>query len=193
MTYICNMKTTIKKSELEKIYNIACKDWKNKIVDYTKRNPFGDTIDFKESEIKEMLSAATQEQLPTVKEVFEVTSSFESIKTVEDAIKYLGEKDEEVKTLESLRNAKIPRHIVAEQELVVIVKAVNDGWVADYANHNQYKFYPWWYLGKDFRLYYVDFYYSHSVCSARLVLESIEKAEYVSSQFKHLYKEYLNN
>ena len=49
------MKTTIKKSELEKIHNIACSDWKKRIVDYTKRNPFGDEIEFTEKEIKEII------------------------------------------------------------------------------------------------------------------------------------------
>ena len=187
------MKTKIKKSELEKIHNIACNDWKKKIIDYTKRNPFGDEIEFTEKEIKEMLSASTADQLPTVKEVFEVVESYENIKTLDDAIKHLGEKDEEVKALRVLQSVKLTRYIIAEQELVVIIKALNDGWVADYDKHNQYKYYPWWYLGKNFRLYCVLYFSSYSCCSSRLVLESREKAEYVSSQFKNLYKEYLNN
>lgn len=187
------MKTKIKKSELEKIHNIACSDWKKRIVDYAKRNPFGDEIEFTEKEIKEMLSASTADQLPTVKEVFEVVESYGNTKTLDDAIKQLGEKDGEVKALRVLQSVKLPRHILAEQELVVIIKAINDGWIANYDDHNQYKYYPWWYLGKNFRLNYVGCDYSNSDCSARLVLESREKAEYVSSQFKELYKEYLNN
>ena len=186
------MKTKITRIELKRIFDISCQEWKSKIVEYTKRNPFGDTIEFTEKEVKEMISASTEKQLPTVKEIFNVVNSWENIKSVEDAIKILGEKDEEVSLLRDIQHVSLPRHILAEQELVVIIKAVNEGWEADFDNHNQPKYFPWWYLGKNFSLRCVDFSYSRSYVPRRLCLETREKGEYMSSEFKNLYKEYLN-
>ena len=186
------MKTTITKTELKRIHDIACETWRNKIVEYTKRNPFGDTIDFSEKEIQEMVSASTAEQLPIVKEIFNIVNNWESIKTIEDAIKILGEKDEEVSLLKDMQHVSLPQHIIAEQELVVIIKAVNSGWTPDFSNRNEYKYFPWWYLGKNFSLSSVDCYDSHSSVPRRLCLETREKAEYVSKQFKNLYEQYLN-
>ena len=184
------MKTTITKTELKRIHDIACETWRNKIVEYTERNPFGDTIDFSEKEIQEMVSASTVKQLPIVKEIFNIINNWESIKTVEDAIKILGEKDEEVSLLKDMQRVSLPRHIIAEQELVVIIKAVNSGWEADFDN-NQYKYFPWWYLGKSFSLSRVFFCLSSGI-PRRLCLETREKAEYMSEQFKNLYEQYLN-
>ena len=186
------MKTTITKTELKRIHDIACDTWKSKIVEYAKRNPFGDTIEFTEKEVKEMISASTEKQSPTVKEIFNVINYWENIKSVEDAIKILGEKDEEVSLLRNMQNVSLPRHILAEQELVVIIKAVNEGWEADFDNYNQCKYFPWWYLGKNFSLCCVSCCHSASAVPRRLCLETIEKAEYVSSEFKNIYEKYLN-
>jgi len=100
------MKTKITKTDLKKIYDIACKDWKTKIEKYTLRNPFGEEIEFTEKEIQEMLSASTVEQLPTVKTIFEVVETHEKLKTVEDCINKLSEKDEEVIQLRKLESIK---------------------------------------------------------------------------------------
>lgn len=186
------MKTKITRVELKRIYDIACQSWQPKIEKYAQRNPFGDEIEFSEKEIKEMISACTSEQLPIVKEIFNVTNIWENIKSVNDAIKYLGDSDEEVKILKQLQECSLPRHIIAEQELVVVIKAVNDKWVADYNNYSQCKYYSWWYLGEDFRLLVVICGYSSSSVSSRLVLETREKAEYLSREFKNLYKDYMN-
>ena len=64
------MKTTITKTELKRIHDIACDAWKSKIIEYTKRNPFGDTIEFTEKEVKEMISASTKKTTPDCKRNF---------------------------------------------------------------------------------------------------------------------------
>ena len=100
------MKTKITKTDLKKIYDIACEDWKTKIEKYTLRNPFGEEIEFTEKEIQEMLSASTVEQLTIVKTIFEVVKTHEKLKTVEDCINKLSEKDEEVIQLRKLESIK---------------------------------------------------------------------------------------
>jgi hypothetical protein len=65
------MNKTIKKSDLKKIYDVACLTWQKKIeTEYATRNPWGDTIEFTQSEIDEMFKAADSPQTKILEEVF---------------------------------------------------------------------------------------------------------------------------
>lgn len=187
------MKLTIKREDLKRIHRVACSDWKTKIENFANRSPFDGEITFKESEIKAMLTACNQEQLPIVKEVFEVVDTFERIKTLEDAVIYLGESDEEVVTLRLLQSVVgLARHVIAEQELVVVIKALNEKHTFDWSNSNEYKYYNWFYLdGGKFRFYCSGYRDTDSCCSSRLCFKSNELSLYASKQFENLYKEYL--
>lgn len=187
------MKTTIKKSELKKIHDVACTDWKSKIEKYAQKNPFEDELTFSEKQIQEMINASNTEQLKVVKAVFDVKDISDSISSVEDACKYLGESDEEVTQLRLLQSLKgIARYIVAEQELVVITKALNEKVEPDWNDSSVYKYYNWWYLGDNFRLCSVNYRDSSSFCSARLCYTTREKAEYSAKKFQSIWKDYLN-
>jgi hypothetical protein len=62
--------TTVKKSELEQIHNVACSTWKSKIAELTLRNPFGELIELTQTEVDEMFDAATASQLPVLYKIF---------------------------------------------------------------------------------------------------------------------------
>lgn len=187
------MKTIIAKTELKRIYDIACDGWRKKIKEYASKDPFSDSIEFAENQIQEMVKASTKEQLPIVKEIFEIEDVLSKIKTLQDAINYLGEGDGEVKTLKQLNGCSLPRHIIAEQELVVITRALNEKYELDWDTQNEYKYYSWWYLGKNFRLSHVGYcVFSVSICSARLCFREESLALYASEQFKDIYKDYMN-
>ena len=187
------MKTTITKTELKKIYEVACKDWKSKIEKYALRNAFGEDIEFSEKEIQGMVSASDENQLKVVKEVFNIVKSFEKIDSLEEACKYLGESDDEVKQLRILEKVVgLAKHVVVEQELVVITKALNEKQTLDWDNHNEYKYFLWWYSGKNFRLNDCGWYYSVPSVPARLCFKSREIAMHASKKFKNKYEEYMN-
>lgn len=187
------MKTTITRVQLKEIHDIACDGWKPKIEKYAGRNPFGDTIEFSAKEIEEMIKASTADQLPTVKRIFDVVETFENIKTVEDACKHLGEIDNEVRQLRLLQNVPdLSRRTLAGQELIVIAKALNDGTELDWDNSNEYKYIPWWYLGKDFRLDAVDDDFRGSFSCAPLYYKSNELAQYSADAFKETWRDYIN-
>jgi hypothetical protein len=73
--------------------------------------------------------------------------------------------------------------------LAVICEAVNDGWKADYSNHNQRKNFPWGWVSSS-GLGFSDSRYGcgHAVAGVGfpLVLETPEKAKYVFDQFPDL-------
>ena len=188
------MKTTITRVELKEIYKIACPTWQSKIENYAKENPFSDTIEFSEKQIEGMIKASTVEQLPIVKKIFDIVDIFESIKTLEDACKQLGEIDNEVKQLRLLQNVpNLERKTLAGQELTVITKALNNKEVLDWNNSDECKYMSWWYLGDNFRLRGVGCCGSGSNVPARLYSVSREIAQYSADSFKEIWKDYINN
>lgn len=64
------MNKTIKKSDLKKIYDVACSTWQGKIEKLANRNAFGDTVELTQSEIDEMFKAADSSQTRVLEEVF---------------------------------------------------------------------------------------------------------------------------
>lgn len=122
----------------------------------------------------------------------------ERVKSIDDAINELGETDVEVAELRKLENANITSHILYKQQAVVITKALNEGWIADYTNIDQTKYEP--------RFYYYSSYYSsaggfvcndygywHSVTGvgSRLCFHSSELAKYFGTQFIDIHRKYL--
>ena len=187
------MKTEIKRSELQKIWEISCDTWKPKLAKYAQEDPFSETIKFTEKQINEMIQACDAKQLPVVKEVFDVRDNWEDIKTVEDACKHLGEVDNEVRQLRLLQNIpNLDRKVTSCQELTVISKALNNGTELDWDNHNEYKYFPWWYLGKNYRLYSMIYSSDNSSVPARLCVKSSEIGNYSATQFKDIWKDYMN-
>ena len=187
------MKTIIKKSELKSIYDIACPTWKPVIEKYAQRNPFDIEVEFSEQEIHQMIGACTKEQLPIVKSIFEVVETHKELKTIKDCINKLTEEDEEIIQLRKLESIKdLSEHILNNQIAVVIIKALNDGWIPDWNDSNQYKYYPWFCLGENFRFNYYDSFYTYSFVSSRLCLKSRELAIYAGQQFGETYKKFMN-
>lgn len=187
------MKTEITRTQLKEIYEIACKNWKSKISAYGAKDPFSEIIKFSEKEIQEMVNASTDEQLPIVKNIFEIKDIMTEIGSIDDAINRLGENDEEVIQLRKLESIKgLSEAILNEQMAVVIVKALNDGWVADWDNHNEFKYFPWFYLGKNFRFGAYHSWYSLSSLPSRLCLKDKKLAIYAGQTFTEIYKKFMN-
>jgi hypothetical protein len=61
---------TIKRSDLQKIHNIACSTWKNRIEQYALRTPFNDIIELNDVEVDAMFNAADNSQTKVLIEVF---------------------------------------------------------------------------------------------------------------------------
>ena len=61
---------SISRSEFKKIYDIACTGWKDQLSTWANDHTFKDKLEFTHGQIKLMLEASTERQLPIVKEVF---------------------------------------------------------------------------------------------------------------------------
>lgn len=87
------------------------------------------------------------------------------------------------------------RAYIAFHKLVVITRALNEGWRPDWSNTDQPKWFNWWYTNGNAGL---AFAYSLDVPSdarayfgSRLCFKSEALADYAAETFKGLYEEYL--
>lgn len=79
---------------------------------------------------------------------------------------------------------------------MIIFKAINQGWVPDWGNTSEYKYYPWFWVapsGAGFSL--STHYYSNTSTDvgSRLCTNTSEKAQYIAKQFEAEYQEYFLN
>jgi hypothetical protein len=117
---------------------------------------------------------------------------YRSIKTFEDACERTGMKSNELPDVTNI-SEEFQKCILAGYKLMIIFKAINNGWKPDWGKPNQWKYYPW------FSVLSSGFGFSGSHCSfdsafadvgSRLCTDTSEKALYIASQFESLYKDY---
>lgn len=146
-----------------------------KINKETARKLYGSVPDFFREQLEEAFG----------KEAFR-KKDFRDIKTFEDALE-LTEGD-----LTGIRNDENP-DVIAYKKLKIIVAAINQGWVPNWNNTDQKKWFPWFNLSSGFgfsRTYY-GYDCTFTYVGSRLCFESREKAEYTGTQFQELYKDFL--
>ena len=68
---------------------------------------------------------------------------YKKIKTFEDACEKLGIDPTKLPEL-TLLSDEFVKPIVAYYKLLIIYKAINNGWKPDWSNWDQYKYYPWY-------------------------------------------------
>lgn len=79
----------------------------------------------------------------------------------------------------------------ARHKIATGVEAISEGWLADFENENQRKFYNWMYnKNNGLRLYGYYSYYD-SGTGADLCLETSEKRDHIGEVFKSEYAQYL--
>jgi hypothetical protein len=107
----------------------------------------------KEKEIQRIIASNTaQEASKIILNMFQQKTDSEiiEINSLEDAIKYIGEKDEDVIDYHKTVTAGIAGHCLRYIELVIIIKAVNkfaNGgklWIPDWDNAKEGKWWLWW-------------------------------------------------
>lgn len=149
----------------------------------------------------------------------------ERVKTLEDAISVLGGNHPYVRHLtlyeqEFHGNEEFMADLLAYYQLRIICAALNEGWTPDWADTDEYKYYPWFtiYTAEEIEemdeeqksrvvgrannyanayggLVYSIAYYVSSVSftfsGSRLAFKSRELAEYAGKQFGEIYADFL--
>ena len=117
---------------------------------------------------------------------------FKTIKTFEDACTKLALDPTQLPDV-SMIPEEFRKPIINAYKLMIIYKAINDGWVPDWNNRDQYKYFPWYGVlssGFGFSTSSYDYARANTVVGSRLCTDTSEKAMYVAEQFKAEYQEY---
>jgi hypothetical protein len=82
---------------------------------------------------------------------------------------------------------------IAYKKLKIVIKAINGGWVADWTDSDQIKWFPWFSSSSGFSFLNAlsTSVAAHALVGSHLCLESKEKAKYAGMQFFDLYKRFL--
>jgi hypothetical protein len=120
---------------------------------------------------------------------------FRTIRTFEDACKKERINPEQLPELSSIPEG-FRKPLLALYKLLIIYKAINNGWIPDWNDHDQYKYYPWFEVlssgfGFSFSYYLCD--NSTTDVGSRLCTDTSEKAMYIAEQFEVEYKDYFLN
>ena len=112
---------------------------------------------------------------------------FTDIKTFEDACSELDVNPQAVYYKDGTPDE------IAYKKLKIIIQAINQGWIPDWNNTNQKKWWPWFVLSSGFGFSISDFSYgsTYTAVGSRLCFESKEKSDYAATQFSELYKAFL--
>ncbi len=117
------------------------------------------------------------------------------IKTIEDACLEVGAHQEDIDlNIQEDSFGDRTTAIRAIAKLMIVAKALNEGWEPDWNNPNQYKWYPWFeHTGSGFRFLgscYVSA-LTFSSGGSRLCFKDKKLAEYAGKQFIDLYNQSL--
>lgn len=119
----------------------------------------------------------------------------ERIKTIDDVLSALGEYDQDVKAYRKLVEVfGAGSHITSNQLAVCITKALNEGWIPDWDDSNQYKYAPWFYMqsgSSGFRYGDYDYWRSGTGVGSRLCFKTSDLAKYAGTQFIEIYKQFM--
>ena len=147
---------------------------------------------------KENALKAYQEGCPDVKKVlsnlfgdktFVSEKITDRIKTYEDACDILGlGKDNQVKVSHDM--SKDEKSIKAYAKLIVVIRALNEGWEPDWDNSSQYKYYNYWDMRKGFSFFGVAYDWTFTAVGSRLCFKTEELSKYAAKQFEQLYREF---
>lgn len=125
---------------------------------------------------------------------------YRTIKTVEDAFKKEGINPEALPDVSAILE-EFRKPLLAAYKLFIVFKAINNGWIADFTNWNQFKYFPWFRVnsagsGFDFSFssYLCGFGRTGTAVGSRLCTDTSEKALYIAETFSDLYVDlFLNN
>ena len=115
------------------------------------------------------------------------------IKTFEDALAEVGASDEVRVLLAYTGSDPVFLAAVNFTKATIICQALNEGWVPNWDNSSEYKYYPWFKMAVSSGFRYDgcvgDF--TYSAVGSRLVFKSSELAVYAGTQFTEIYKSFM--
>jgi hypothetical protein len=185
---------SISKTNLKKIYDVACTTWKSKIEALAQRDLFGDEVELTQKEIDEMFEVSDEKQIKVLSKFLTKSKNLiDDINSFEDACESLGITDSksEIKILESISTPSKDK-LIALYKLEIIIRALNNGWYPDFKNSSEYKYFNYFRMEGGFSFYTVYCRNSAVTVPSALYLKNKELAEHCAKiaikEYETLYK-----
>jgi len=118
---------------------------------------------------------------------------YRTIKSFEDACKKENVDPEKLPDV-SMIPEEFRKAIINAYKLMIVFKAINNGWRPDWSKSNQWKYYPWYSVlssGFGFDSSYYYFTFTYSFVGSRLCTDTSAKALYIARQFEPEYRDFL--
>jgi hypothetical protein len=116
------------------------------------------------------------------------------VKTFEDACAVLGIDPNEALVMTFSPTLSVDKiSCLAYIKLIIIARALNEGWTPDWSDSSQYKYVPWFKHQSGSGLSYdvYDYWLAFTGVGSRLCFKSAELAEYAGRQFEPEFRDYL--
>lgn len=117
------------------------------------------------------------------------------VKTFEDACAELGINTGDIVKLSVISELSgDAKSIGAYAQLIIITRALNEGWEPDWSNGDQPKYFPYFEAnkaGSGFSYDDCDLWYAYSAVGSRLCFKTAELAKYAGEHFIEIYNEFL--
>lgn len=117
---------------------------------------------------------------------------YKTIKSYEDACAKLGIDPLKLPDVSNIPE-EFAKPIIAAYKIMIIFKAINNGWTPDWSNSNQWKYFPWYgVLSSGFGFGAAGYLCTAatSAVGSRLCTDSSEKALYIAKTFEAEYKDF---
>ena len=116
----------------------------------------------------------------------------EKIKSYEDACKELGLDPKNLPIVDLLPE-KDQKSIIAYYKLIIIIRALNEGWEPDFSDHSQRKYWNYLWIDAAGFVYAntsITATYAAAYVGSRLCFKDYATAQFAIKNFKSLYEEY---
>lgn len=118
----------------------------------------------------------------------------DKVKNYEDACQALGLNPLALPDVCALPE-KDREYVISNYKLVIITRALNEGWEPNWNDDSEYKYFPWFEVDADderpagfgFSGTFYDSWITYSTVGSRLCFKSSELALYAGKQFEELY------
>lgn len=188
--------STLKRKELIELHSkFDCSKWKTNISEILTNNILkgdDDLIEIESKYLTLLTIEGTDEQKKFVEKygIKQPKSIIDRVKTFEDALNIVTTTEDERWLLGYSGKDNGILAQVASLKLSIIAKVLNEGWIPDWNNSSQYKYYPWFKADGSGSGWVYDGcfgWYSVSGVGSRLTFKTRELAVYSGRQFIDLY------
>lgn len=143
----------------------------------------------RQNNIAKILGIISNAEINKIKEAsLSVFGKSIGVESFNDACLKLG-LDNKLPTFNGL-DSHLSKKFLAEYQLIIIIKALNEGWYPNWEDSNQYKYSPYFNMPCGFSYWHTGSYVTNTSVPSALLVKSNELDMYCSQKFSSLYKDY---